>query len=245
MDIFQAIYSRVPVEEYTVEPVEFDKIIQLIDAANHASCAGDLQAWKFVLVTSKDKIRSLIPHCMKQDALYTAQFAIIVCMEESHYENFYGLRGKRLYAVQDCGAAIQNMLLAAYAMGLGAHWIRAFNEDRIKDVFGIPGDVRPQAILTLGYPVQLPQRKLLKSLQTMVFFNSYGSRIEYGYRVLRDYSVDVQQYRKLVQEQLRPALYSLKDHARRLLLKSKKQVAEKAEQWKSKWKAKKVKKSKR
>src|SRR3989344_8841083 len=202
MDIFQAIYSRVPLEEYTVEPNEFDKILQLVDAANHASCAGDIHAWKFILVTKKDKIRSLIPYCMKQDSLYTAQFAIVVCVEESHYESFYGLRGKRLYAVQDCGAAIQNLLLAAYAMGLGAHWIRAFDEDRIKDVFGIPGDVRPQAILTLGYPIKLPERKPTKDLQTMVFFNSYGERLEYRYRVLRDYTIDVQQYKKQVQEQL-------------------------------------------
>lgn len=232
MDIFEAIFSRVPVEEYTEEPVEFDKILQILNAANHASNAGHLQAWKFILVTNKDKIRSLIPYCLKQDCLYTAQFAIVVCVEEDQYEAFYGLRGKRLYAIQDCGAATQNMLLAAYAIGLGAHWVRAFDEDRIKDVFGIPGNARPQAIITLGYPVKLSGQRAMKDLQAMVYYNGYGSRIEYGYRVLRDYSIDVQRYKKLVQEQIKPMTYSLADHARKLFLKSKERVSARADKLK-------------
>ncbi|MEK6963885.1 MAG: nitroreductase family protein [Nanoarchaeota archaeon] len=247
MDIFEAIFSRVPVEEYTEEPVEFDKILQILNAANHASSAGHLQAWKFILVTSKEKIRSLIPYCLKQDCLYTAQFAIVVCLEEDQYEAFYGLRGKRLYTVQDCGAAIQNMLLAAYAIGLGAHWVRAFDEDRIKEVFGIPGNARPQGIVTLGYPVKLPSQKVMKDLQAMVYYNGYGSRIEYGYRAVRDYSIDVQKYKKLVQEQIKPMTYSLADHAKKLFLKSKANVSEKTSKLKERLHAsvKKLKKERR
>ena len=75
---------------------------------------------------------------------------IVVCSEAEKSELFYAEKGKKLYAIQNCAAAIQNMLLAAHAEGLGSCWVGAFDEDMLKDALKIPDEVYPQAVVTIG-----------------------------------------------------------------------------------------------
>jgi len=101
----------------------------------------------------------------------------------------YGLRGKRLYTVQNCACAVQNMLLTAHDLGLGACWIGAFDEDKISMMFEIPAIARPQAIITLGYPAENPESHR-KDIEHFVGFNKYGFKIKDVHLFMRDYSVE-------------------------------------------------------
>ncbi|MBU0667034.1 MAG: nitroreductase family protein [Nanoarchaeota archaeon] len=190
MDLSECIRNRRSIRKYTQQPVEFDKITKIIEAGHEAPSAGNLQNWRFILITDKNVIRSLYNHCLKQEQVYNAQAIIVVCGVVDIAERFYGLRGKRLYTTQNCACAIQNMLLTAYDVGLGACWIGAFDEDKIRSTFNIPENTRPQALITLGYPDEIPKPPHKDELAGVVYFHKYGARIKELHIVLRDYSVE-------------------------------------------------------
>lgn len=192
MEVFEAIFKRRTIRKFMNTPVEFEKLTEIISAGMHAPSSGNLQNWKFILITDKNKLRSLFHHTLEQEAFMTAQAGIIICSVDDIAEQYYGLRGKRLYAVQNCAAAIQNMLLAAQALKLGACWIGAFDEERVDSMFNIPGNARAQAIILVGYPDETPEDKNVKRIEDITFFNNYGEKVKKPHLILRDYSVEWQ-----------------------------------------------------
>ena len=190
METLAAIDQRRSIRKYLDRPVEFEKITTIIDAARKAPSAGNLQDWNFIIVSEKPLIKQIASYAVEQYWIQTAPLAIIVCGLPEKHELYYGLRGKRLYNIQDCAAAMQNMLLAATDLGLGSCWIGAFEEDKIRSLFGIPPDVRPQAIITFGYSDDIPSEKSLVPIENVTFFNRYGMRVEKLHIVLRDYSIE-------------------------------------------------------
>jgi nitroreductase len=190
MDVFEAIYTRRSIRKFLGTPVEFDKLIEVIRAGAYAPCAGNLQNWKFILESNPDKVRSMYHHTLEQEAFLTATAAVIVVAETEIAEKFYGMRGKRLYAVQNCAAAIQNMLLAAHALGLGGVWIGAFDENRINDMYRIPSSARAQGIVLLGYPDEKPSERHMKNIWFLVNFNRYGLKYHRAHLITHDISVE-------------------------------------------------------
>lgn len=196
MDTLEAINNRRSIRRYLSRPVEFEKITTILDAARKAPSAGNLQDWAFILVTDIDIIKQVADYSVEQYWIATAPVVIIVCAIPEKHETYYGLRGKRLYNIQDCAAAIENVLISATDLGLGTCWIGAFEEDKLRSLFTIPPDVRPQAIITLGYSDETPSDRALVPIENVVFFNRYGMRIEKLHIVLRDYSVEWQRQRQ-------------------------------------------------
>ncbi len=156
MDVLEVIFTRRSVRRYRDIPVEWDKVGKILEAGRSAPSAGNLQGWKFVVITDPAKIKLLAEAALQQYWMASAKVHIIVVAQFEKARRFYGIRGERLYAVQDCAAACQNMLLAAHFLGLGACWIGAFDEDSVKRTLGVPEEARPQAIITLGYPDEEP-----------------------------------------------------------------------------------------
>ena len=190
MDVFEAIYTRRSIRKFLAAPVEFDKVVEVTRAGSYAPCAGNLQNWRFIIETDPDAIKELYHHTLEQEAFLTATAAIIVVADMDISEKFYGLRGKRLYSVQNCAAAIQNMLLAAHALGLGAVWIGAFDENRVNEQYKIPHTSRAQAIVLLGYPDEEPQPRHMKNLWFLVNFHKYGLKYQHPHLITHDLSVE-------------------------------------------------------
>ncbi len=192
MDTLEAIETRRSIRRYLERPVEFEKITTILDAARKAPSAGNLQTWRFIVISDRNLIKQLSEYSIEQYWIQTAPIVIVIAAVPEKQEMYYGLRGKRLYAVQDCAAAIQNLMLAATDLGLGTCWIGAFEEDKVRALFDIPADVRPQALVTLGYADETPQDRSLLPLENLVFFNRYNMRVEKLHIVLRDYAVEWQ-----------------------------------------------------
>ena len=146
----------------------------------------------------------------------TAQAMICVVSNEERCERQFGLRGKRLYTVQSNAAAIENMLLAAHSLGLAACWVGAFDEEYISSTLGIPDTCRPQAIITIGYSDEKPEEKELSSLQSCVYFNQFGNRIEKVHLVLRDYSVEWEQQADKLKPNLKQGVDKIKEGVQKL-----------------------------
>jgi nitroreductase len=214
MDAIECINSRRSIRKYLSKPVEFEKVLAVIDAAHQAPSAGNLQNWRFVVLTDRSLIASLPPHCLNQDFV-AAPVVIVACSANEDIEKHYGIRGGRLYAVQDLAAAIENMLLAAHALGLGACWVGAFDEDKMIELLRIPASARPQALITLGYPDETPAEKQTRSLSDVVYFNKYGMKIKNLPLELRNYSDEIARRTKEAKDavdQGKAKMFSLKKY---------------------------------
>jgi len=216
MDTQEAINSRRSIRRYLDRPVEFEKLTTILDAAMKAPSAGNLQGWRFILVTDRKLIKEVAGYSIEQYWIQSAPTLIIVCAVPERHEMYYGLRGKRLYNIQDCSASIENILLSATDLGLGSCWIGAFEEEKIREVFNIPVNVRPQAIITLGYSDEVPKDRQLVPIENNVFFNRYGIKVEKLHIVLRDYSVEWQKQKDNLSHSTNKGLSRLKEEWHRL-----------------------------
>jgi len=152
MDVIEAIRTRRSIRKYLDAPVEWDKIGQIIEAGKAAPSSGNLQNWKFVIIKEKERRQQIAEACLQQYWMTTAPIHILIVAEPEPSIMHYGVRGERLYTIQNCAAAVENMLLAAHALGLGSCWVGAFDEDMLKRAIGCTERVRPQAVITIGYP---------------------------------------------------------------------------------------------
>lgn len=191
MNVLDAIQRRRSIRKYLQKPVEFDKVSLVLQAGSFAPSSGNLQDYRFIVVSKKSLIQGIADECTEQYWVAQAPVLIVVCADAEMTERYYGLRGQRLYSVQNCAAAIQNMMLAATELGLGTCWVGSFNEDYIKDALNIPEKVRPQAIVALGYADELPAEKDFEPLEHLIYFNEFGSKIENVTTLLKEYSKEV------------------------------------------------------
>ena len=224
MDTLNCIFDRRSTRSYLSKPVEFDKLALILKAGSKAPSAGNLQDYKFVVVTDKSLIREIADHCTDQFWIAQAPALIVVCADSERTEAYYGLRGQRLYAIQNSAAAIQNMLLAAHNMGLGACWIGSFDESYLIDELKIPETVRPQAILTIGHPHGEPVEKEEEPLDSMVYFNKYGNPIENMNILLREYNKEIEKVVKRADPVVEDAFQKIKKHANEFLSGAKKNI---------------------
>ncbi|MBN2052969.1 nitroreductase family protein [Candidatus Woesearchaeota archaeon] len=223
MDAIECIATRRSIRRFLNIPVDQEIIMTIIEAGARAPSSGNVQDWKFVLVDDKEIMKKISTHSVGQECIHNAAFLIVICSDSEHTELHYGLRGERLYTVQNCAAAAENMLLAAHALGIGGVWVGAFDEEKIKEILAMPKEARPQSILALGYPAETPDHKKLKDLNILTYFNSYGVRIKNLHRLLNDYSYDWETKIK----QAHTAMERLKEKTRKATQKTTVQVKNK------------------
>lgn len=210
-DIFAVMAGRKTVKRFSLQPVELDKVLQVIQAGGLAPSSGNIQNWSFIVLTDVGKIRDLYDLSMQQEPFLSAMSAIVVCGDTDYGHTMYGVRGQRLYTVQNCAAAIENMLLAAEALGLGTAWIGAFDEDRLADMLSIPSRKhRPQAIILLGYPEVFKEGKERKPLDSIVFFNQFGNRVLRPHLIHFDWATEWENQAKKMKTHVKTAQSNLR-----------------------------------
>ncbi len=178
MDVLDAIANRRTVRKFLDIPVEEDKIGTILEAGTLAPSAGNLQNWKFIVVRDAGKRAIIAEAAADQSWVGDAPVLVVICAEMRKIRQFYGKRGTEIYAVQNCSAAAQNMLLAAEALELGSFWVGAFDSGRVKRILSIPEgvDVEPMIILGFGYPDEKPLKPLRYRLDTITFFDRWSAQ---------------------------------------------------------------------
>lgn len=178
MDIFEAIHKRRSIRKFLDTPVPYDSIVRILFAGLDAPSPGNLHNYKIIVVMQEDTIKKLAEAALQQSWIETAKAVFVLCDEPEKAVRHYSERGK-LYSVQGCAAVAENMLLAAQGLGLGACWVGAFEEDMVKRALGIPGSLRVQTLIPIGYPdevVPKPQRPLLEK---NVYVEAYWRRFDF------------------------------------------------------------------
>jgi len=146
-----AIFTRRSIRKYENKAVPEDMIEQILRAGMAAPSAGNEQPWHFIVIDNRDILIEITKFHPYSQMLKEASHAIVVCADTSLLK-FEG------YWVQDCSAAMQNMLMMAQDMGLGAVWLGIYpQEERVKalkELLSLPEHVIPFSIMSLGYPAE-------------------------------------------------------------------------------------------
>jgi nitroreductase len=176
MDVLEAIKGRRSIRAFKNQDVPASIVEKLIESAHLAPSAGNIQPWEFIIVRKQEIKRKLAETALSQ-MLEEAPVVIVVCANENRSMQGYGMRGKTLYCIQDTAAAIQNILLTAYALGLGTCWIGAFSEEGARTILNIPQGVRPVAMVPVGHPDKTPSPRNIRPMGQMVHFETFGNTI--------------------------------------------------------------------
>lgn len=166
-DVLKTIENRRSIRRFKDSPVEDETIELLLHAGVMAPSAGNLQARDFIVVRDKSVIEELGVAAWRQSQVRSAPVVLVVCANYPRSAAKYGERSE-LYAVQDATASVMNILLAAHSLGLGACWVGAFDEGSVSEIMALPEDVRPMALIPVGYPDESPSAPPRLSLDSVV-----------------------------------------------------------------------------
>lgn len=163
MDATQALLTRRSIRRYTGEAVSDEDLETMLACAMAAPTAFNQQSWRFVVVRDRGQLARLAEASQNAGMLADAALAIVVC-GDLDAENHRGA-----YWVQDATAALENVLIAAHALGLGAVWVGVHPwEDRIASVRGtldLPPSIAPLGMVAIGHPAEAkePSQRLDRS----------------------------------------------------------------------------------
>jgi len=173
MNVLKAIKGRRSIRVFKRDEVSPEIVDKLLDAATWAPSAGNIQPWEFIVVRKPEIKRALAKAALDQTFIEEACIVIVVCANENRSSQRYGDRGKTLYCIQDTAAAIQNLHLVAYSLGLGTCWIGAFREEEAREILKIPHGVRPVAIVPVGYPAESPSPRSRRPITEIVHYETF------------------------------------------------------------------------
>ncbi len=149
MKVMEAILKRRSIRRFTNQPIAKEDIYSLLHAAMMAPTARNCQEWEFVVVRNKETFKKMMHVHPYAKMLEQADCALVVC-GNTQREHAPG------YWMADCGAATQNILLAATSLGIGSVWLGVYpNEERmagVAKILDLPDHVKPLNIIALGYP---------------------------------------------------------------------------------------------
>ncbi|HDM60042.1 MAG TPA: nitroreductase family protein [Archaeoglobus veneficus] len=171
-ECLKLIYDRISIRRYQPIDLPDELILEILKAGNAAPSAGNLQARDFIVVRDPETKKKLAIAALEQMFIAEAPVVIVVCANYPRSMRVYGDRG-RLYAEQDATAAVENILLAAHALGLGAVWVGAFHEVAVSSILNIPEYARPIAIVPVGYPAEKPEKRSRYPIQELTHWEKW------------------------------------------------------------------------
>ncbi len=170
MDFFEVVQTRHSIRAFAARPVEAEKLQAILEAANRAPSAGNLQAFEIYVVTNRAVLKALVRASLGQEFVAQAPVVHIFCAHPELSSRKYGKRGSSLYSIQDATIACAHAHLAAAALDLASVWVGAFNEDAVRKAIGIGQDLLPIAILPIGYPGEFPETTSRRSLSGLAHY---------------------------------------------------------------------------
>ena len=147
MNVIEAIRKRKSVRNFLDIPVENEKMAQILEAARLAPSAFNRQVWRFIIISKKKTKKKLIEIAKIPSFVEKAPVVLIACAKTDSCIMRYG---QPCYPV-DVAIALDHITLAAVDQGLGSCWIGKYDEKKVKEILGIPEEIRVIAVMPLGY----------------------------------------------------------------------------------------------
>ncbi len=176
MELYEAIEKRYSYRSASKEKkVERDVLRKIVEAGLKAPSGKNFQTTEFIIVDDEkilDRLRDVLPG---KDTMKTCS-ALILCVMDKNPEKIY--HGHH-FQVEDCSAAVENMLLAITAEGLATVWLDGVlrvdgKGEKAAEITGLPEDKIIRIMLPLGYPVEEGPRREKLPFEKRAWFNKYG-----------------------------------------------------------------------
>jgi nitroreductase len=169
MNVFEAISKRYSCRKYIDKPIENQKLVRIFEAARLAPSAKNLQDWRFVAVTDKDK-RTEVAHAAYGQMFMADAGAIIVACSNSDYI----MRCGQPIAAIDVAIALEHIALQAVEEELATCWIGSFEPDKVRKILEIPENISVVELMSLGYPAEPIRKPNRQTLETILCENKWG-----------------------------------------------------------------------
>jgi nitroreductase len=166
MSLIDAISSRRSIRRYTDKGIPESVLNRILEAGRQAPSAANRQPVHFIVLTDLE-IKKELSKGIFSRFIKDSPITIVGCAKTNDILT-------RKWAVIDAAIALQNMVIAAWAMGVGSCWIGAFNENRINRLLNIPQSWKVVALVTFGYPAEQPKQRRKKSIEKLVSFNDFN-----------------------------------------------------------------------
>ena len=168
MDVFDAIRTLLAVRGYQNKPIPEEVVRRIVEAGRLTGNGMNRQPWHFVVVRERETLRRLGALASSGSYVAQAPLAVVVATDKTRF------------AVSDASRAIQSMLLAGWADGVGSNWVGFGGLEKVKDLLDIPAGLEVLAILPFGYPARPVGRgkKQRKALREVAHLERYGRPFE-------------------------------------------------------------------
>lgn len=168
-DFFETVHRRHSVRKYQTDmPVEQEKLHAILGTACAAPSAGDLQSYRIIVVTRPDTRDQLRQRAHDQAFIAEAPVCLVFCCDHERAAEQFGERGRELFALQDATIAAAYAQLAVVAAGMGSTWVGNFDAGGVSEVLALEDGLEPVAMLSLGYPAELPEPTPRRRLEEVV-----------------------------------------------------------------------------
>jgi len=168
MAVLEAIKKRYSCRAYLDKPVEAEKLQQILEAARLAPTAKNLQDWRFVVVTEKEKKQRLAEAANNQSFIAGAGAVIVACSMSD-----YVMRCGQPVGPIDVAIAMEHICLQASALGLATCWIGSFYPEKVRPIANIPKDVTIIELLAIGYPADAQKQPSREPMERIVSFETW------------------------------------------------------------------------
>jgi nitroreductase len=167
METIAAIMQRRSIRSYLARAIPEEDLNTILEAGRQAPSAANRQPWHFVVVREEGQKKRLAEACSGQSWMAEADAIIAGLGKPAVNEKWYPV---------DVAIALENMIVAATALGYGTCWVGAFDEGMVKSVLGVPDDVRVVALTPVGAPADKPDRRPRMPLAEFASLNRYGEK---------------------------------------------------------------------
>ena len=189
--LYETIAGRRTIRRFKPEPVSRELLERLVDAGRLAPSAANLQPLEFVVV-DEAKLKAGVFPCLKWAAYITPAGDPRPGEEPAAYiVTLANTKIREKMFEYDVGAAMENMILAALADGVGSCWLLSIDRDKLRTILGVPEEYRIDSVLALGFPAEEPAAEVMgdscrywkdaegrlhvpkRALATVVHFNTF------------------------------------------------------------------------
>ena len=175
MELEQAIFGRRSVRKFKEKSVDKSDLAALAKAAIWAPTAGNHQPWGFICLTDQEMIQKI--NTVAPGLFGNPKAIICVCLDHKKTIKIIDKEGPEVsnpFGYWDCSMAAQNMMLAAYSLGLGTCVVLSFSPPAVQEILELPENIKPVLVVTVGYPNQQPAPPARLPLEQVVLEEEYG-----------------------------------------------------------------------
>jgi len=165
MSVLDVMMSRRSIRSYKPEAIPQETVEKILEAGRYAPSADNEQPWHFIIVTESE-IKKKLSTGRWNTFIKDSAFTVVGCA-------YMGDDYSRKWSTIDTTIALQNMVIAAWSLGIGSCWVGDFVEGEVKEMLHVPEDWKIISLISFGYPDETPTESSRKPLKEINGYNKF------------------------------------------------------------------------